>query len=91
MVSAKNLAVTVLALVSRSDPLHLITSLHSHLSYAFRALYLDRKFFEAVSDFHALCTTTNIYTTQSQLKMSSDTEMTQGNCVSLFLSGKILL
>lgn len=85
------MTITLLALVFHSDPHHLIISLHSCLSYAFLALYLDGKLFETVSDFYSLYTAPSIYMTQSQLKMSSDTEMTKDNCVSLFLSGKLLL
>ena len=88
--SEKAMTITFLALVSHSDPHHLIISLHSCLPNAFLALYLDGKLFETVSDFHSLCTAPSIYMTQSQLKTSSDTEMAKVPEY-LFRSGKILL
>lgn len=52
------MTITLLALVSHSDPLHLVISLHSHLSHAFLTLHLHRKLFE--TDFHAVCTAPSI-------------------------------
>lgn len=84
------MTITLLALVSQSDPQHLIISLHSCLSYAFLVLYLDGKLFDTRVWFSFFNTAPSIYTTQSQIKMSSDTEMMKDNCVSLFLIGNTL-